>query len=391
LTVGHFALWRYYANHALGLESVNLRGTKSAVESGHLHGWCGMKHTYGLLVLVASVLAGVADAQPTALQVEKRVVSKSTFGSNDTVGGSATCDASGNIYLRIIDPAKREGRPVLMFDRAGALKAKFTSPHLAKLISHGGFEGPFAVLPSGGIVTADYEYPNIYLVRFSAEGRYESEVILDPASFFPYQLAVFPSGELLLSGIENERRPHSVDRTFTAIYDKSGHLIKRLELEGDEEIDQAIELGDSRYARAPGQGNFAVSSGRVSVGEDGSVYLERSMSPAIVYVISSSGNVIRKLSVAPSTSGDVPFEMQLSKGKLAFVFDGWLGSRSSGNPSLAVVDATNGGKKEDLEAKDGIGLFGLACYESESDRFAFVGMSAAKHVQITTARKLVDK
>jgi hypothetical protein len=347
-----------------------------------------MKHAKELIVLVASVLVGAANAQLAVLRVEKTVVSKATFGSNDTVAGGATCDSGGNIYVRVFDPAKQEGRPVLMFDGAGALQAKFRSPHLAKLV---GPEIPFAVLQNGGIVTADWEYPDIYVVRFSADGRYESEVKLNFTGFFPYQLAVFPSGELLVSGIERERQAHSVDRAFTAIFDKSGHLIKRLKLEGDEEIDQAIELGDSRYAQEGGHGNFAVESGGLSTGEDGNVYLERSTSPAIVYVISSSGNVIRKLNVAPSTSGDRPFEMQLSKGKLAFVFDGWLGSRSSGNPSLVVVDAANGDKLEDMGAEGGIGLFGLACYASESDRFTFVGMSAAKHVEITTARRVGQK
>jgi hypothetical protein len=285
--------------------------------------------------VVASVLAGMANAQPAGLHVEKTILSKSTFGSNDTVAGSATCDSSGNIYLRVFDPIQRESRPVLMFDRTGALREKITSPHLPKLVGPSGFDGPFAVLPNGGILVAEWEYPDIYIVRYSADGHYESEVKLDFANFFPYQLAVFPSGELLLSGIASKRRSISVDSTFTAIYDKSGHLIKRLKLEGDEEIDQAIELGDSRYAWAAGQGNLAVASGSVSTGEDGNVYLERSTSPAIVYVISSSGDVIRKLNVAPGTSGDRPLAMQLSKGKLAFVFDGWVGRRSSGRPSLS--------------------------------------------------------
>jgi len=47
-----------------------------------------MKYAIRLFTLVAAVSVGVTHAQTAALRVEKAVVSKSTFGSNDAVAGN---------------------------------------------------------------------------------------------------------------------------------------------------------------------------------------------------------------------------------------------------------------------------------------------------------------
>lgn len=95
-----------------------------------------------------------------------------------------------------------------MFDENGALKAKFMSPHLTDV----GNDWAFRV------------YPKVYLGRFSADGKFQSEVQLDFSSFIPYQLAVFPPGDLLPSGNETHKgRSPRIDNSFTGIYDKTGH------------------------------------------------------------------------------------------------------------------------------------------------------------------------
>lgn len=349
-----------------------------------------MRYAIRLFVLVAAVSSVAAYAETAALHIEKKIVSKSTFGSNDGPASAGQCDSSGNIYVRLFDSADPyQARPVLMLDKAGAVQAKFASPHLSELQKYQ-FEVPFAVLPHGGVAVVDWMYPDIHVVKFTADGTVESDVKLDFARFAPYQLAVFPSGDLLLSGVEDGNRAHPPRyKSFAAIYDKTGHLMKRLTLEGDGEIDRAIEVGDSRYAsHGPGWGNMAVEQGMAATGDDGNVYLVRRMSPATVYVISSAGELVRKVVVEPQTAGDMPFEMQIAKGKIAFVFDGWTGDRSTGNSKLTVVDANSGERMEDFEGGiGGAGFLGLSCYVPESGRFTFLSMSDANHIEITTARK----
>jgi hypothetical protein len=265
-----------------------------------------------------------------------------------------------------------------MFDSEGQLRTKFVSPHLHDLTSN---VLPFAVVPGGGLAVAERNSPNIRVVKFTAEGKYESEVLLSGPFFTPYQLAVFPSGELLLSGIADGR----INRGVTAIYGKTGRFIKELILDGDAEIDRAVEIGDSRFAMSPGEGNQAISSGEALVGDDGNAYLLRSVSPANVYVISPSGEVVRKLTVEPATIGDVPLKMQLSKGKLVLGFDGWQGTRSAGSPTLVVVDAVSGERLQRFDRGIGIGLGGVSCYRADVGTFSFLGMTDSKHIETIVA------
>jgi hypothetical protein len=67
---------------------------------------------------------------------------------------------------------------------------------------------------------------------FSADGKLKSKTPLDPPDFFPYQLALFHSGESLVSGLEHvhSRRALGAFKSFTAIYSKDGHLQKQLAL-----------------------------------------------------------------------------------------------------------------------------------------------------------------
>ena len=349
-----------------------------------------MKCAIRLFTLAVTVSIVVARAEAARLRVEATVVSKSTFGSNDGLAGSGQCDRNGNLYARVFDPAEpRQARPVLMFDKAGTLQTKFASPHLPEL-QHRGSEFAFAALPHGGIAVADWGDPGVYVVMFSSEGKVKSDVKLDFAGFIPYQLAVFPAGELFLSGIEDGDRSHpSRYKSFAAVYDKNGHLVKQLRVDGDQEIDRAIELGDSRYASfGAGSGNSAAANSMAATGSDGNVYLVRQASPVVVYVISPSGDVVRKVAVEPRTPGDVPFEMRLARGEIALVFDGWNGNRSSGNSRLTVLDAHTGERLQDFEGGvAGSGFSGLSCYAPDSGAFTFLSISKARHMEITTAKE----
>jgi hypothetical protein len=111
----------------------------------------------------------------------------------------------------------------------------------------------------------------------SANHQFGSRV--PPKAFFPLQIAVFRSGEMLISGLQY----HPGYIASTAIYEPSGHLVKQFVRGGDAEIERAIELGDARYTRAPGGGNDPVSRSVAITGDDGYVYLMRATSPATIF------------------------------------------------------------------------------------------------------------
>jgi hypothetical protein len=271
-----------------------------------------------------------------------------------------------------------------MFDPAGVLKVRFSSsskddPALS-------IYEPTALLSDGGVARLTYsrlsrEAP--WLAFFSPDGKLKSRVQLDPGGFFPYQLAVFPSGESLVSGLEHvhSRRAMGAFKSFTAIYDKNGHLQKRLSLPADAEIDADAERGDSRYANGPMFGNRAVAFGRARLGDDGNVYLMRRTSPATVYVISSAGELLRTLSIEPADVGQMPEDMRVAEGRIAVEFDVSCFSDHCEGRNFTVANASTGQKLSDYAAdKSAGGVF--AGYSANPERFTFLKVSDDNKLQM---------
>src|ERR1700736_1488538 len=84
--------------------------------------------------------------------------------------------------------------------------------------------------------------------NFDADGSRERSARLGrpPTAFFPSQLAVFPSGEMLIAGLQY----HPGYKASTAVYDPTGRFVKQLVLDGDAEIERAIEVSNAKDTRA---------------------------------------------------------------------------------------------------------------------------------------------
>jgi hypothetical protein len=347
-----------------------------------------MKILTGLALSI--VLSVTVVAQTKTLRPDKPVRLDFKLGSNDLFSSDSMCDKSGNTFVTIFDPAAedRGDRPLLKFDKSGALKAEFPSSRKSLGLSdyEDHFE-PSALLPGGGIARLVWSRDGMSLARFTADGKLESRTKLDgPAGpmILPYQLAAFPSGEVLVSGLENCRsvRCFSAFKSFTAIYDRSGHLLKRLSISEDDEIDAAAEIGDSRYARAPMFGNRAVSGGRARLGDDGNVYLMRQTSPATVYVISSSGDLVRTVKIEPAQHGWASVDMQVSNERIAIEFSDCSPSRCEGF-TFSVASAVSGETLADYSDDPRLG--GLACFVSAPERFTFLTISEKNVLQVIGA------
>jgi hypothetical protein len=222
--------------------------------------------------------------------------------------------------------------------------------------------------------------------NFGPDGKHESSVRLErpPTDFFPSQIAVFHSGEFLIAGVQRGYK------ASTAIYDPTGHLVKQFVLDGDAEIERAIEIGDVRYSRAPRESNDPVSRSVAITGDDGFVYLMRATSPATIYVISAAGEVIRKIVVsAPTDTGSPAFGIRVVKNKLAVKFyrrcEGPLDVGCEGTV-YTVVDATTGQRLADYETE--LETAGpIACYAPDPDRFFTFWIPPDQHrLEIVEAR-----
>jgi hypothetical protein len=343
------------------------------------------------IVLSSLVLAisSFSHAQSKILRQTQSQVMSARLGSNDWGLADVGCGAKGNVFVTVWDPAGEDpaDRPLLMFDNSNLLTARVGSSRKDLGLSHyEDHDELTASISDGGVARLAWSKNALSLAVFSADGKLKSRTQLDPPAFLPYQLAVFPSGESLVSGLEHvhSRRAVGPYKSFTAIYDKNGQLLKRLSLPEDVEIDADAERGDSRYAHGPMFGNRAVSSGRARLADDGNIYLMRSTSPATVYVISSSGEVVRTLSIEPAGSGQLPFDMQVAGGRIAVEFALYCSADHCEGRNFTVADATTGQKLSDYSEDEGVGGV-LACYSAKPERFTFLRVSEDNKLQIIEA------
>ena len=184
------------------------------------------------------------------------------------------CDESGRSYVKLLQPGKGMAGPLFRISDKGVAEAEFDVS--------GALGNTFAVWPNGGIAAAHLQGKTKVIDRFDPNGEHAEEIWLEqpPVPFFPMQIAIFPSGGILLAGAQYQRG----DEASTAVYSPEGQLIKQIALEGD------AALSD----------RSSISRSVAITGDDGNVYLLRATSPPAVYAISSKGEVRHKIVVTES-------------------------------------------------------------------------------------------
>jgi hypothetical protein len=325
---------------------------------------------------LAAVALLCATALPVAAQtkvlVAKSRVPSVTFDGFRSFALPTDCDEQGRSYVKLVKPVPGMVGPLLRLSGKGVLEAEFDT--------EGAVMNLYAVRPNGGVAMVRVDAGTEVVDNFGPNGKRESSVPLErpPIPFFPMQIAVFRSGEMVVAGLQF----HPGYKAGTAIYSATGHLVKQLVLDGDAEIERAIEVGDARYAVAPGQGNEAVVRSVAITGDDGFVYLMRLTSPATVYVISSAGEVIRKIVVnAPTDKGSPNFGIRVVKNRLAVEFNRECDSAlytSCRGTVYTVVDATTGRKLADYETEDET-AGPITCYAPDPDRFFTFSIGGEGH------------
>jgi hypothetical protein len=309
-------------------------------------------------------VTAVPMAAQTKILVAKSRVPVSVAG--DYPGGIAfptSCDEQGRSYIKRIKGGPGMVGPLFRLSSKGVMEAEFDTS--------GAVVNRYAVRPDGGVVMLRVDGATEILDNFAPDGTRESSVVLERPStpFFPSQLAVFHSGEILISGLQFQPGY----KASTAIYDPAGHVRKQLVLDGDAEVEHAIEAGDVKDISTQQPHKEAVGRSVAITGDDGLVYLMRATSPATVYAISAAGNVVRKIAVrAPTPTGLPDFGIRVVKNRLAVQFsrscNSALGVDSCRGSTYAVIDATTGQRLADYEAdKELAGP--IACYAPDPDRF----------------------
>lgn len=206
------------------------------------------------------------------------------------LAGRAKCDGEGNIYFRPTDSDTSmkyhpiSALPIRKIKPDGTLAGSFSiADNLPGLLAV-----DFFVADDGKVYQAarsDSERA-VYVVVYSADGLLRSKVRMEGEFFIPYEIAVFRSGEFLVSGIHGpyNRTP------FTAMYGGNGKLIKEIYEPEDEDARKRAEAGEPGFRPdSIDSSNDFVVRGEAALGSDGNAYLLRASSPALIYVISPKG------------------------------------------------------------------------------------------------------
>lgn len=316
------------------------------------------------LVLIAIVfgLVSAAAAQLRPLVVARTIPTTIKPEGHRSFALPSFCDENEKSYIRLLEPGMGMAGPVFRLSKQGLVEAKFDTTDT--------LENTFAVRPNGGIAAARIDGKTKVIVNFGQDGEREAEVRLEtpPIPFFPMQIAIFPSGGILMSG-----GSYRENQASTAVYDPEGHLIKQIVLEGDEELEHAIPSSDKKSPHSPVIDRSSLSRSVAITGDDGNVYLMRASAPPTVYAISPTGEVLHKIVVpSPADAAWPRFGIRVIKNKLVVEFyrecSNRLDSGSCKGTVLSVLEASTGKPLVNYEPEETAGSV-IACYVPDPDRF----------------------
>jgi hypothetical protein len=290
----------------------------------------------------------------------------------------AKCDADGNLYIRkyatdrpLLGPIVKidaEGKRVALFDPAAVSRLKLDRADA------------FAPAPDGGlyqIALVGISHPEIYVLHFSSDGAMSTPIRLD-ADFQPYQFAAFADGNLLASGFQRDSENKSApQRAYTAVFSADGRLLTQLSFERPPTFGHAPSkaLIKEPQATAP---TLDLSDAEPAL--DGNIYALRRSSPAVVYVISSAGKIIRTLTIKAPAPGVMANTIHVSANRMAISF--W--DDSNNHQTLVVADTQTGRRIVTYSDPSGLGP-SFACYSANEGTFTFLHLGDRNALEVIRA------
>ena len=329
-----------------------------------------------VIQLQAQEVRPTAKRSPTSASGALRVSTSAVVPFSGAIAGKARCDDEGNVYARLVDKETSKNAyastlPLQKIKRDGTM----VTSHSAREISPDLRVTDFFVSGDGKVFEAarsDSE-GNVYVVSSFSGTSPRKALRLETDFFIPYQIAVFKTGEFLLSGILG---PHN--RTpFTAVFDSTGKVIGKIYESEDEDARKRAEAGEADFRPdSTDYGNDFVTHGDAALGSDGNVYLLRAGPRGLIYVISNTGQVLRKLSVASPSSGLIAKRLKSLPGKLAVVF-----LQKQMNQGVIHIIDYKGQPIADYATDDSRMYPGLmGCYDSQGFTFLAVDDDGGIHV-----------
>jgi len=294
----------------------------------------------------------------------------------------AKCDADGNLYIRkyatdrpLLGPIVKidaEGKRVALFDPVAISQFKFDRADA------------FSPAPDGGlyqIAAVGITNLQIYVLHFSSDGSPSTPIRLD-AEFQPFQFAVFANGNLLASSIQRDLQNKSdPGRAYTAAFSADGRLLAQLSLDPPPEPAHATAKSAVKLAIRDSQKSTpTLNLSDAEPSPDGDIYVLRRSSPALIYVISPAGKILRTLKIAPPATGVMPNTFHVSANRVAVSF--W--DENTNSQTLVVTDAQTGRRIATYADPGGLGP-AFACYAADEGVFTFLHLGEGNTLEVVRA------
>ncbi|MGH9326701.1 MAG: hypothetical protein ACRD2B_08470 [Terriglobia bacterium] len=290
------------------------------------------------------------------------------------------CDRQGNVYVQQYWGGKPGAAPIVKISRNGKGVTRF-----ALESDHGYQKGDwahgFAVGPSGELYwLAGPESGHPEILIFRSDGGYDRSIELDtPAGADPFSIAVVSSEEFLISGVVEHPHGGAPDTPFAALFDEAGNLVRSIAgMAGGQ-----TESGATK-ARGP-QVEDSANLREVSAAPDGNIYLFQPGSKAgTLWVISSNGDLLRRVRLTPPVKGAAPLTMTAGAGRVIIDFEQTDKAGNVLRDIYSLYDPLTGDRLLDYEAATASNLGVLACYTND-EHFVFLKGDSLGRLEIQTA------
>jgi hypothetical protein len=290
--------------------------------------------------------------------------------------GSSKCDADGNLYIRKYASDRPLLGPVVKIDSDGKRAALFDPVTFSQLALDRA--DAFSPASDGGlyrIAQSGVVKPRIYVLHFSSDGSPSSPIRLE-ADFEVYSFAAFLNGNLLVSGFDRDmENPKDAGRAVTEVFSADGRVLARLSLDPPPE---PAKTAGKPGAAGSGKSAPTLDLADAEVGVDGNLYAMRNSSPALIYVISPAGKVVRTLKFSAPVAGALPGTFHVSSNRLAVSFG------KDGNWMLVVADAQTGRRVATYFDQGSLGT-SFACYSADDGVFTFLNLGEGNTLEVVRA------
>ena len=328
----------------------------------------------------ASVKTSVSAASNSGSSIALRA--SSTMSVASEMGGAfmspSKCD-DGNLYIRKFASDRPMLGPVVKIDPDGKRVALFDPAAFSQLALDRA--DAFSPASDGGlyrIAQSGVLKPHIYVLRFSSDGSPSTPTRLD-ADLEVYAFAPFSDGNILVSGVRRDlQNKNDPGHNFTAVFSADGRELAQLtfrELSRPSTGHAQEQIANDAEKSAP-----VLDLAEAEVGSDGNLYVMRGSSPALVYVIASSGKSIRTIKIASPAPGGRPSAFHISGNRLAVSFQNDDGQSSS----MVIADAQTGRKIASYDDSVGLGTV-FACYEANEGVFTFLKLGEENTLEVIRA------